>query len=208
MPRLTDTLALLGISVVLCAGLIGLLTAWRGADARVKWVKVFTAFCFVLLWIPLGAANIPVVAYVRGITVDLSITLVMLAVWRVSRFALNWCAIAKREQMAVMSAVAVAALFVYPLALGWGDWDAYRLGWGSWGMLLALLVLCAVCWVSGLQVLPALVVTALLAWSFGLLESNNLWDYLLDPWLSIYALGYVAHKGFIKCAQAAIARFR
>jgi hypothetical protein len=59
-----------------------------------------------------------------------------------------------------------------------------------------------------LQVLPALVATALLAWSLGLLESGNLWDYLLDPWLSIYALAYVVHKVFIKCAQAVMARFR
>jgi hypothetical protein len=212
MLRLTDAFALLGICVVLCAGLIGMLTAWRAADARATWVKVLAALCFVLLWVPVGATNIPVVAYARGITGDLSVTLVMLAVWRVGRLALKGRAIAQREQIALMAAVAVAALFLYPLALGWGDWDAYRPGWGSWGMLLALLVLCAVCGAANLQVLPALVATALLAWSLGLLESGNLWDYLLDPWLSIYALAYVvhkvAHKVFIKCAQAVMARFR
>lgn len=208
MPHLTDAFALLGISVVLCAGLIGFLTAWRVTDARAMWVKVLTALCFVLLWVSPGAANIPVAAYVRGITGDLSVTLVMLAAWRVGRLALNGRAITQREQAALMAAVAVAALFLYPLALGWADWDAYRPGWGSWGMLLALLVLCAVCQAASLQVLPALVVMALLAWSFGLLESGNLWDYLLDPWLSIYALGYVVSKVFIKCAQVVMARFR
>lgn len=208
MLRLTDAFSLLGISVVLCAGLIGLLTAWRAADARATWVKVLAALGLVLLWVPVGATTIPVVAYVRGITGDLSVTLVMLAVWRVARLALKGRAIAQREQIALMAAVAVAALFLYPLALGWGDWDAYRPGWGSWGMLLALLVLCAVCWAANLQVLPALLAMALLGWSFGLLESGNLWDYLLDPWLSIYALAYVVHKVFIKCAQAVMVRFR
>ena len=204
MPRLTDAFALLGISWVLCAGLIGLLSMWRSADGRALWVTVMAAFCFVLLWMPSGASGIPAVAYVRGITGDLSISLVMLAVWRICRQALNWHAIPNREQTAVMSALAAAALFLYPLALGWGDWDAYRLGWGSWGMLLALLSLCVVCWLQSLRVLPALMVMALLAWSFGLLESGNLWDYLLDPWLSIYALCFV----FIKCMQTAFRRLR
>ena len=204
MPRLTDAFALLGISVVLCAGLIAWLGAWRGADGRAVWVKVLVGFCFVLLWIPAGTSGIPVVAYVRGVSGDVSICLVMLAVWRICQLALNWPAISKREQAAVMSLLAAAALFLYPLSLGWGDWDAYRPGWGSWGMLLTLLVVCAVCWVQGLRVAPALMVMALLAWSFGLMESGNLWDYLLDPWLSIHALFFV----FIKCMQTAFRRWR
>ena len=203
MPMFSDAFALLGISLVLCAGLLALLTAGRVVGAQVMWMKLLTALCFALLWIPLGEANIPVVAYVRGITADLSITLMALAVWRIGQFAFGWRASSRQEQVTVMTAVAVAALFLYPMALGWGDWDAYRPGWGSWGMLLALLVLCAVCWAKGLWVLPALVALALLAWTFGLMESGNLWDYLLDPWLSLFALGFV----FIKCVKAVISRF-
>ena len=76
----------------------------------------------------------------------------------------------------MMTAIAVAALFLYPLALGWGDWDAYRPGWGSWSMLMALFVICAICWLKGLYVLPSLIVVALLAWSFGLNYSGQLGD--------------------------------
>jgi len=32
---------------------------------------------------------------------------------------------------------------------------------------------------------------AVFAWDIGWYESNNLWDYLLDPLLSIYALNAV-----------------
>ncbi len=204
MPVFSDAFAMLGISLVLCAGLLALLTAWRVAGAQGMWMKLLTVLGFALLWIPLGEANIPVVAYVRGITADLSISLVALAAWHIGHHALGLRAVAKHEQMAVMAAVVVSALFLYPMALGWGDWDAYRPGWGSWGMLLALLALCAVCWAKGLLVLPALIVLALLAWILGLMESGNLWDYLLDPWLSVFALGFV----FIKCMKAAISRFR
>lgn len=200
---MTDAFAMLGISLVLCAGLLTLLCAWRGA-----WVKAVAGLGFALLWIPVGAAQIPAVSYVRGITSDLSITLITLAVWRIGRLVLGWRGVAKQEQTAVMALVAAAALFVYPLALGWGDWDAYRAGWGSWGMLLALLVLCATCWAKGLRVLPALAALALLAWSFGLMESTNLWDYLLDPWLSVYAIGYFVYKVSIKCGRGVFSSFR
>ena len=201
---MTDAFAMLGISLMLCAGLLALLASWPAAAQRMVGVRWVAACCFALLWIPVGEAHIPVVAYVRGITADLSITLIALAIWRIGHLALGWRAKPKQEDMAVMTAVAAAALFLYPLALGWGDWDVYRPGWGSWGMLLVLLLLSCLCWVKGLRVLPALVAMALLAWSFGLMESANLWDYLLDPWLSIHALGFV----FIKCVQIAVRRFR
>ena len=194
---MTDWFALLGINLVLCAGLLAALRSMRTVRSHSAWAKGTTAILFALLWIPLGAAQIPAVAYVRGITADLSVTLVALTVWRLFHLALGWRAIAKRDLLAVMGATALAAVFLYPLALGWGDWDAYRPGWGSWGMLASLLVLCAVCWTKNLRVLPALVALALLAWSFGWMESGNLWDYLLDPWLSLYSLGFV----LMKCVQ-------
>ena len=74
-------------------------------------------------------------------------------------------------------------------------------------MLLALLVLAAGCMVMGLRLLPALTALALLAWTAGLLESGNLWDYLLDPWLTGGAIFYSAkslggkllvHMGLVK----------
>ena len=194
---------MLGIGLVLCAALLGILMPWSGASAQAKWFKAFTVLFFALLWIPVGTANIPVVAYVRGITADLSITLISLAIWRMAHLARSWRAMPKREEQVVMTGVALAALVLYPSALGWGDWDTYRPGWGSWGMLLTLLLISGACWVNGLRVVPALVALALLAWSFGLMESTNLWDYLLDPWLSIYALCFV----FIKCVQAVFRRF-
>ena len=205
---MTDAFALLGINLVLCAGLLASMRALQVTRLHPVWPKVVTALFFALLWVPLGAAQIPAVAYVRGITADLSVTLVALAVWQLSRFGLDWRAIAKRELLAVMASVAAAALFLYPMALGWGNWDAYRPGWGSWGMLLGLFAVCVVCGVNRLAVLPALVALSLLAWSFGLMESGNLWDYLLDPWLSVYSLGYVSRFVFIKCVRVAKAGAR
>jgi hypothetical protein len=185
LPPLTDLVALLGIDLVLCAGCLRLLTWRHGVTPFAKWV---TAACFVLVWVPLGAAELPLVAYFRGISSDLSITLVVLAGLGLVRRLRGLRTIDPQERIALNAAVAAAALFLYPLALGWGDWDPYRAGWGAPGMLLALLAVTVFCWIKGLRLLPMIVAAALLAWTFDLLESTNLWDYLMDPWLAIAAI--------------------
>jgi hypothetical protein len=111
--------------------------------------------------------------------------------------------IGKRELAALLVAVSAAAVLLYPTALGWGDWDAYRLGWGSWWFLSVLLALSVASVWIGLRVLPALIALALLVWTAGLMESGNLWDHLMDPWLSSFALAFV----FIKCLQIVFKRF-
>jgi hypothetical protein len=183
MPPLTDTLALTGIGVVLTAWLLRLL-AWRWGFSR--WTMGWAMAFFILLWLPVGIAGLPLLAYVRGVSSDLSVTLVSLGLLRIYAVA-SGRATDPRELRAVAMATAATALVLYPTALGLGDWDAYRLGWGGergwvlWGTLLAASL---AAWSQGLRLLPMLVSLALLAWTAGLLESTNLWDYLVDPWLA------------------------
>lgn len=185
LPPLNDLVALLGIDLVLCAAGVRLLSGQHGVA---RWVKWLVAGCFVILWLPVGAAHLPLLAYVRGISSDLSVTLVALACMGLSGHLFGTPFIARRERMALNGAVAVTAVLLYPAALGWGDWDAYRLGWGSLGLWSALLALSLMFWIRKFRLLPLLVGLALLAWSAGLMESTNLWDYLVDPWLAIAAL--------------------
>ena len=185
LPPANDLIALLGIDLVLSAGCLRLL-GWRRGVA--PWGKFATAAVFVLLWCPVGPARLPLVAYVRGISSDPSISLVALACLGMYQRLSGVRLTDDRECMLVSIALAVGALFLYPLALGWGDWDAYRLGWGSPGLWAVLLVLSLACWAKGFRLLPVLVALALLAWAAGALESTNLWDYLIDPWLAVAAI--------------------
>lgn len=184
-PPANDLIALFGINLVLSAGCLRLLSWRRGVTPWGKWAS---AAVFLLLWCPVGPARLPLVAYVRGISSDLSISLVAIACLGMYRRLRGLAPVAQRERMALSLAFAAGALFLYPLALGWGDWDAYRLGWGSPALWVALLVLSLACWAGGLRLLPALVALALLAWVAGALESTNLWDYLIDPWLALAAI--------------------
>lgn len=194
MPPLTDFLALLGIDLVLCAGLLRLLGGKPGRARRIGWVA---AACFVLFWLPAGAAKLPLLAYIRGVSSDLSVTLIALACLFVARRLIGFPAVSGREKASLSWVIAAAAVALYPLSLGWGNWDFYRTGWGSFGLLATLLLLALFTWVRGLRLLPLLIGLSLLAWSAGLMESANLWDYLLDPWLALAA--------FFQCAKAGVA---
>ena len=198
LPPLTDLIALLGIDLVLCAGCLRGLNGRSGVTRVSGPAKWITAMVFVVLWFPLGAAHLPILAYVRGISSDLSVTLVALAALDLSRRFFGLRAVGQQEWRTLSGVVACAALFLYPLALGWGDWDAYRAGWGTPGMWLALLTIALFCWAKGLRLLPVLVALALLAWSAGLLESTNLWDYLMDPWLATAALFQCIRWGVVQ----------
>lgn len=194
-PPLSDLLALLGVNLVLCSVLFRLL---RSAGGIKPWVKWTTAGCFVLLWLPVGAAHLPVVAYVRGVSSDLSLTLVALACLGLWQGLYGRVLVGNFEKTPLFAIVLVAGIFLYPTALGWSDWDAYRLGWGSYGMLLGLLALVVAFWYRGLRLLPMLVALAMLGWVAGVMESGNLWDYLIDPWLVIFAFLEYPVKKFLK----------
>lgn len=192
LPPFTDLFALLGVDLVLCAiclRLLNMFTMLNRWYPQVCWVKpAGLAICFALWWWPMGAAHLPLLAYVRGISADMSMTSVALAGLFIGQRMLGWKVQPQRERVALYGVVAAVALFLYPLALGWSDWDAYRPGWGSWGMWAALLAVSLLCWVRGLRLLPWLIGLGLLAWSLDLMESANLWDYLLDPWLAFVSI--------------------
>lgn len=71
-------------------------------------------------------------------------------------------------------------IFLYPMALGLGGFDPYGLGFGSTWLLVPLLLFTL--WLLHRQNrFGAILVACILAYNLRLLESSNLWDYLLDP---------------------------
>ena len=203
MIALTDAFALLGITLAVCAGCLTVFYATRGIRFRPRYAQIVLMFLVLFVLLVPMRGPFPIAFYIRGFSSDLSITLVVLSLWGIChRFGLIK-PVERREFQVLMVAIAIGALILYPTALGLGNWDAYRLGWGPWGFLLVLLGLCSVSVWMGLRLLPALVALALLAWSSDLMESGNLCDYLIDPWLSFFALGFV----FIKCVQSIRRRF-
>jgi len=75
-------------------------------------------------------------------------------------------------------------LLLYPLSLGLGSFDPYELGWKSPGVA-AVAAICGGVLLLQKNTFGAVLLVAGAAWQIGCLESDNAWDYLVDPvyWL-------------------------
>jgi hypothetical protein len=123
--------------------------------------------------------------YLRGYVGDLSIT--TWVVLSIILFGKGRSLVSQRHDLLVL--IALTALIFYPLALGLGLFDPYRLGFGHIGFMVSLLLLSLWCVYQQKNLIVWSICLALFAWTVGWSESNNMWDYLIDPWLSVYAVG-------------------
>ena len=143
--------------------------------------------------IPIG--GMPLAAYLRGWIGDLSITsLVLLTLTLLTRLP-GRKIFDRKEYSPLFILVALAGLVLYPMALGIGYWDPYRLGLGNVWFLCGLLLLALAAYFYRLSLVTFIIVLAVLAWSIEWYESRNLWDYLLDPLLFIYVITRLVHSG-------------
>jgi hypothetical protein len=127
--------------------------------------------------------ELPLAAYVRGFTGELSITSMLLL----------WTAYFSPKQITVSTPIriwiALVALAFYPLALGVGMLDPYAWGYSSIVFLAAVIATGLVALLMGSSLMAIILALAILAWAAGWHESTNLWDYILDPFLGLWAIG-------------------
>lgn len=138
---------------------------------------------FVVAFIPFGGLSLA--EWLRGLLGDLSITslLMLVLALRVNTDAMQY------RNLKIF--IALMALALFPFALGIGMFDPYRPGFGNPGFIAALLVISLSAYYLRQTYIALCITLAVLAWSVGWGESNNLWNYLIDPWVGIYALGSV-----------------
>ncbi len=79
------------------------------------------------------------------------------------------------------------AVVLYPLTLGISAYDPYRWGFSNQWFLAVLLVLALVAWHRQWHWSASCIALAVLAHAIGWNESTNLWTYLIDPMLAVYA---------------------
>ncbi|MBU3630556.1 hypothetical protein [Polynucleobacter sp. AP-Melu-500A-A1] len=146
----------------------------------VKWFMV-ALVANIFFW-PLGLGmQLPLAAYVRAVTGDLSIVLTLLL----------WSSVLLPSRPAPISfklAIVFISFMFYPLALGLGMIDPYAWGYSSLRLLIGVLVLALICGLAGWTKGVWIIALAVLAWAGHWHESTNLWDYVLDPLLAIWAV--------------------
>lgn len=151
-----------------------------------------------LVLIPFGV--LPIAAYLRGAIGDLSITSVLLLFLALARPLLGLPV--SRPRAIGLALIVLGALVLYPKALGLGAGDPYRLGYGDVGLLAGLLILALTALWRRLPGVALGLALPVAAWAAGWYESSNLWDYLLDPLVAIYAAAALLGRG----AQALLRR--
>ena len=184
--NLATIIGLTGISLLLSACLLRTLLFFK---LNTQSAYLTAALLFAISFVSFSGDSINL--YIRGLFNDLSITTLLLLSYYCIQPDAN-----KNQTLPVFFLIAITGIFFYPAALGLGAIDPYQWGFinrdhGLFPPLLFLILL------AGLMVFALLknysllllsLVLSTLAYQTGLLESRNLWDYLLDPLIFIYAL--------------------
>ncbi|KFE55110.1 hypothetical protein [Pseudomonas syringae] len=149
-----------------------------------RWPRV--ALLGVLLaasFLPVGGLSLA--AHLRSYIDDLALTTLVFMAWGCLR-RLNILGPAPQDKTSVLVTFAVLALALYPATLGLSDLDPYRFGYSPRPMLIgiALLTIGLFYQRNGLGV--AMLAGATLAFMLGIKQSQNYWDYLIDPPLGLY----------------------
>lgn len=141
--------------------------------------------------LPLG--GLPVGSWFATFVPGLSLPTLALLLNSIQRHAggNGWLLLAQRSTVFIFALLAGLAL--YPSAMGWGHFDAYTLGWSFSPLTVAVGALTLWLIWRGNQ-FSLVLIAALLAWQLGLLESRNLWDYLVDPILFLLSVAALAGK--------------
>lgn len=132
---------------------------------------------------PLSAVSV-----VRSLSGDLSITSMLLLAAAIARRG-GWLASrTRRDQAWLLGLILIGSVVLYPASLGLGAFDPFRWGFSGAALLGALLGLALVGLWLGAPTATLAIALAVLAWSLRLNASTNLWTYLLDPMLGVYAV--------------------
>lgn len=183
MPNFTDLTGLASVASATAASVLRLPGVARLSKPR---LSILLAAVFVLMLIPFG--GMPFAAYLRGVTGDLSITTLILLWCAMLRPRFDRVPAGANHRFVLLILIALAAIALYPMALGVGAYDTYRLGYGNPQFIAVLLLIALAASFRKYPLIAFCIALSTLAWTIGWYESGNLWDYLLDPLLAIYAL--------------------
>jgi hypothetical protein len=171
--------------LLLLTVLLAVLTAKLAKQPATRWALL--AILLVLgFTAPLAGST--AAQWLRSVLGDLSVLTLLVFAGITGRRLWNKALLAPATRAALLLSVAVVGVVFYPMALGVGPVDPYRLGFAPMAMVAVLCLTSLLAWLRGARALGVIILLPLLAYNLHLLESDNLWDYLLDPLLVIYAL--------------------
>jgi hypothetical protein len=192
-----------GPFLLLAAFLLPLCSARRrSAVVRIT----LTVLCLAVILIPVKRLSLH--GYFRGFFWELSVTSSVLLCYVVLQQLMNRRLVTNRELAPIFFLVGAAGLLLYLSVTGVLRLDVYRLGYQPLGLLLALLLLAIVAWICRRRTAALFIIIAVAAFDIRLLNSDNLWDYLLDPLVTLFAWGWMIYRSVRHSQRSSDARGR
>jgi len=201
MINFTDITDITGLASSAVA-IIALVVLLPGV-ARLQKTHFALLVCAIAIVVLIPFGGLPLAAYVRGWMGDLSITSLLLLLMSILRPLCGRPPFDPKGRTTLLILVALAAFGLYPMALGTSLFDPYRLGYGDPWLLGGLLLLALAACFRQLPLLALAIALSIFTWGAGWYESTNLWDYLLDPLLAIYAISALLKRA----SRLAVAQF-
>lgn len=173
------------LGAALAVSIAALAIGRRFTDQILPLTGIFVA-TLVLVLVPF--AGDPATHYLRVLTGDVSIT------------ALTWFSVVaalviysgqrtvRDEEIHMAMVIVVIALVFYPSSLGVSPWDLYQAGFQPILLAPIAFILFAISVWFRAWVPATAIALAIPAYHFRILESDNLWDYLFDPTITVYSI--------------------
>lgn len=147
-------------------------------------------------------AGLPLGRWLHGIGLVVSVPLLVVLVDTAGTPAGSVGFLGAAGRRAAVWFGAVAGIILYPAALGLGAFDPYVLGWRTPGVPAAVAVVGGGLALAGNRFGLALLLAGL-AWQAGVLESDNAWDYVVDPLYALLAAANLVGSGLASLARRA-----
>jgi len=132
--------------------------------------------------IPLG--GMPLARWLISINANFSIPLTVLIFSKVWENALHIRLLDSKALLSSYIFGLMASLGLYPMALGLGRFDPYSFGW-SFSWLFVLLMVITFVLLFTKNRFGIVLGVCILCYDLQVLESTNLWDYLVDPFFTL-----------------------
>lgn len=169
---------------LLLAVLLAMLAEYFVKNARM--LKPLVAALLLCLFVPVSGLS--AAQWLRSVVGDSSILTWVILSNILAQRLFGFTLLGSQTRKHLLLGVTLAGTVFYPLALGLGSVDPYHLGYSPLSMVVLIALASIFTWFRGQRDLAVVLLLPLLAFNLQVLESANLWDYLLDPVLLIYAL--------------------
>lgn len=164
-----------------------LLTVILGRLANDPRLRLGLVAVLLALGLFLPVSGLTIAQWLRSVTGDLSVLALVIFSNILAQRLFNFKLVQTTTIKPLLLGVAVTGVVFYPMALGVSAFDPYQLGYASVLMSALLCLASIIAWLSAKRELAIILLLPLIACNLHLLESANLWDYLLDPILWVYA---------------------